>query len=593
MQKFQKSKRFKKENVNKLLKSSSVLNIKKFQKKAQALHDYCLNHHFFETIEETVTNFPCPFAVFFSISNMDSSAAVLIGTGKNIESAWKDAIYKTEQFLQKNIMEVCCLKVDFVDQAQWFPLKTINEILQKTRQSYWQCGISFDCNFCNAFLEEEQNIHRLIQYNSTGISLANINEYLLFQKRPPLPCLPDKLLVFSCQAVFSDQNHQIYSLYDEGFSYGRRKISCIDKKLLNEVLETSQKYLSTMIQPNGKFIYGYFADLNLKITSYNILRHLGTIWAILMQYAENPDEYLKHKIDSALQYVLDTSIVINNNAAYIVEHATNEIKLGGNAVAVITLITYMEVMKCDTHVPLIKQLGEGILTCQNDDGSYWHILSPSTFQRVLKYRTVYYDGEAAFALSKLFGVTKEEKWLQAAKKSMQYFIQKNYSRYADHWIAYALNELTKYTPDEQLFSFAIKNVQSNLEKIYKQDTSYHTYLELLLASFETLQRAKKLLPTLSTLQTFNEKQLIITIYYRAQHMLLGYLYPECAMYLKKPNKFVGAFCVRHDHYRVRIDDIQHYIGGYFHMLKNFDILEKQRLHFNITPEDYMTPHLFF
>ena len=55
-----------------------------------------------------------------------------------------------------------------------------------------------------------------------------------------------------------------------------------------------------------------------------------------------------------------------------------------------------------------------------------------------------------------------------------------------------------------------------------------------------------------------------------------YLYPEYAMYLKYPNKIVGTFCVRHDGYRIRIDDVEHFIAGYYHYLENYDKLVAYR-----------------
>jgi hypothetical protein len=33
--------------------------------------------------------------------------------------------------------------------------------------------------------------------------------------------------------------------------------------------------------------------------------------------------------------------------------------------------------------------------------------------------------------------------------------------------------------------------------------------------------------------------------------------------MKFPNTIAGAFHVRHHNYRVRIDDVQHFIGGYY------------------------------
>ena len=42
------------------------------------------------------------------------------------------------------------------------------------------------------------------------------------------------------------------------------------------------------------------------------------------------------------------------------------------------------------------------------------------------------------------------------------------------------------------------------------------------------------------------------------------------MYMAKPDRILRTFMVRHDGYRVRIDDVQHNIGGYYLYVKNYD-----------------------
>ena len=569
-----------------IMQNSGVLNIRRFRKKMELLYAHCEAEGIFAEFAEA--ELPCPYAVFVSVGNPSARAVVMNGAGETLEAAWQAAAGKMEEYLKKTAFEARYVKVDLVDTVQQAPLEAVNELLKNTRKSFFRYGVALDGAFQNAFLEEELNLARLAVYGEKGgLSRKRINEYLQEHHREPLENLPGEVLVFSCQAVFADEDDSVHTLYNDGFAYGRREIEAVDEKLLDGVLSTAGTQLANMVEKTGMFKYGYFADMNEKIPTYNIVRHVAALWALLMQYGRNPSEKLKEKIDSAVEYAIQTAIEEKDGAAFVVEHTANEIKLGANAVAVISLVTYTDIMQDEKYVPLAQKLAEGILRCQNPDGDYWHILSYPEGERKEKYRIVYYDGEATFALAKLYGLTKEEKWLKAAQNAVEYFIRNDYTKYRDHWVAYSVNELTKHIPEERYFDFALQNVENNVERIYRQETSYHTYLEMLMASFETLLRMKEGCPGLERLQNFDEKKLVTTIYYRAQHMLAGYLYPEYAMYMKKPQLFIGSFCVRHHNFRVRIDDIEHFMGGYYHMLKNYEALEEARKRLGIEPEDYM------
>lgn len=53
---------------------------------------------------------------------------------------------------------------------------------------------------------------------------------------------------------------------------------------------------------------------------------------------------------------------------------------------------------------------------QEEDGSYYHVLSFPDFQRKERDRIVYYDGEATFALARAYSITKDSRYLEAAEK---------------------------------------------------------------------------------------------------------------------------------------------------------------------------------
>ena len=520
------------------------------------------------------------YIVFLSICNTKSRALVFKGTGQTIESAWNAAEEKATAAAAEKNYEIIWVKADIVDSAEVIDTVDLNkEVEENYYQNFWRKGIAFDSGFSTAYLEAEVNGNKMltyyteselvegkVDYDSILLNLTNINHYRkTYYGQDEIESILDKITVFTTTGFFCDENINLYKLYAYGLDHGRRQIEVTDDKVIETVIINASNYLYDMLQPNGEFQYGYFPVFDNKMGSYNILRHTGSIWSLINLYRMTNDEALIPKLDSSISYLLDGYIEYkSDDAAYVIERKVNEVKLGGNALAVIMLTEYMDVFKTDKYTELVRHLANGILELEDlNNGTYYHVLNFPDYSPKEEYRTVYYDGEATFALTRAYTCTKDQKYLDGAKAAVENFILTDYTVYRDHWVAYALNEITKYIPDERYYKFALQNVQYNLDTIYYQETSYHTYLELLMVSWQTYERLIESNIQVEYLNEFDVDYFAQTIYKRAKHMLNGYFYPEYAMYMKAPHKALNAFFVRHDNYRIRIDDIQHFIGGYY------------------------------
>ena len=161
----------------------------------------------------------------------------------------------------------------------------------------------------------------------------------------------------------------------------------------------------------------------------------------------------------------------------------------------------------------------------------------------------------------------------SAEKAGDYFIDNNYETLNSHWIAYGFNELTKYSPEERYFNFGLKNVHGYTEKLTRVVTAAHTTNETANASFELYHRLMQSGIKCDMLEEFDEEMLFKAIDKRVNYGMNYFVQPEQAMFFKDPQLVLGSFVVREDNFRIRIDDIQHFMGGYYLYWKNYDIIK--------------------
>lgn len=95
-------------------------------------------------------------------------------------------------------------------------------------------------------------------------------------------------------------------------------------------------WIEKIIKADGRIIYGY-NDYTLKKTKgYNILRHAGSIWAMLSVYEYIPHTKLLESGLLSLQYIKDEYSGKSNNLDVI--HEDGWIKLGGNGLVSLAMM---------------------------------------------------------------------------------------------------------------------------------------------------------------------------------------------------------------------------------------------------------------
>ena len=550
---------------------------------ASALKGYILgNEDAFEKIVQTE-----PYVVFLSLCGKSDRARVVAGTGATLKEAWDDADKKAGRIANEIRPEVAWVKADIVTSTQAIGAVDLQaEIIEEHYRFFYRRGVAFDDGFETAFLEAELNGNRIfryyrddeimngeVDYVTPAFNMDNLNKYLVSAGKEEIEEIPERIITFSAMGFFCGEDGQVHELYGDGPDYGRRVTGMVDDKLAQDIVCEASLFLARQIGPDGKFKYGHYPIFDNEMEGYNTIRHICATWSLLAHYYRlTGDETVLPSVNAAIGYMLSEFIEYGDDGvAWVIDRDSGEVRLGANAMAVVLLTEYMDLLDTDEYNGLVGCLADGIVRLQDPlDGSFYHVLNSDDFSRKEEFRIIYYDGEATFALARAYAFTKDEKYLAAAALSVERFIEDDYTVYTDHWIAYSLNEITKYKGEPRYYEFAMRNISNNLYQINNQETSYHTYLELLMAGWETYERILENDIRVDFPENFSTEYFARTIYKRARHMLNGYFYPEYAMYMQYPDTVAGSFFVRHHDFRVRIDDVQHFVGGYFGYIRYYE-----------------------
>lgn len=206
------------------------------------------------------------------------------------------------------------------------------------------------------------------------------------------------------------------------------------------------EWLAKIVQPSGKFYYGFDLTTQEAISGYNILRHAGCLWAMLevLLYCKS-SPLTKDVVSRALDWMIRTSVhVIPGRGLVIAEDGFT--KLGGNALAALALMRYHQMFgdRVDYKDIACGLLLNMCLDCISIDGVRCHKRDLETLEAT-GFKSDFYPGEAALALaigSKVFE-DKSKYFLSKAQMIVVFFYDfrgKN-GHVRDHWMLQALLEI--------------------------------------------------------------------------------------------------------------------------------------------------------
>jgi hypothetical protein len=496
-----------------------------------------------QALEQTAGHFgrKPKVVVFLSASNKENRATVAVGLGNSLDSAWKNARAKLRSITPYGEAEWHWLKADLVTHIRtWKPVELAAH-LASVRQNYFRQGIAFDRDFSHALLEQELNgIAAIGEDPKTGRVGLNENRIRNYCKRErALPALPNDFsrreawFTFDTAGVFSDAadpEGTVHHLQLGGNVNGIRLAPNMQAETL-QIIRNAGTYLTSQVRHDGSFNYGWFPTYGKTIGTYNILRHCSTLYSMLEAWEATGEEAIATSVRRGIEYVLREALQRSEEGniphAYVVDHANgDEIKLGAQAALILTIAKYTTLSGSYQFMNDARAVANGIVgrLMEPASGRFIHVLNAPDLGIKEPFRIIYYDGEATFALLRLYALDPDPRWMDAAHRAFDHFLSAEYWKHHDHWLSYCTNEITLYLPEDRYFEFGLKNAFGNLRFIHDRDTAFPTFLELTMAAarmLETIRAQDKQY----LLEPYDIDYLYRTIEHRAEYQRASHFYP--------------------------------------------------------------------
>ena len=545
-----------------------------------------------------------PYVLFVSYGNAQQRAKVWQSADSDFAVAWKRCINFLNKLYSTNNGLPEFVKLDLAYHYQPIGFSDLQQqFTAQPHNNHFRRGVAFDGKFELAFLEQELYANAIIKSEKitepTYFDQTNLNSYLKkkynHQPKIDLNALSNtsandqsknnqSVVLFDTFGLFI-QNNTVIELHSGGMLNGSRIINENQfKSHIYELINANAGYLHRQIQPSGKFYYGYFPAYNRALKSYNTVRHCTSLYALIeslevIEPIPRQSVYLtriRQAIDYALQHLYVEIEHEQPQRGYMIDGVAGqqEIKLGANAAAILMISKYQQLTQDQQYLPYAEKIAQGILSMIADSGETVHVLNYPALDLKEKFRIVYYDGEAAFALLRLYQINRNPQLLATVERMFEHFIAKNYWKYHDHWLSYCTNELSQIKPEAKYVEFGLNNYLKNLNFIKNRQTAYATFLEMLMSAYKMVQRLSPEQHA-ELLEQARLPELTQTIQQRAQYQRIGFFYPEVAMYFASPQTILDAFFVRHDRFRTRIDDSEHNLSGYIAYYQHFNSVVAQ------------------
>ncbi|WP_444684906.1 hypothetical protein [Alkalicoccus luteus] len=365
---------------------------------------------------------------------------------------------------------------------------------------------------------------------------------------------------------------------------GRRSHEKLTEAVLEDAVRAAAThYFQHAVSSQGQFVYAFNPVTNEVSTAYNMLRHAGTVYAMLQTYAHTNEADLLRHAEKAVRFLVRhvEPVTVNGRSVKALVHK-DEIKLGGHGLALLALSQYIDVTGDKQFLPVMQGLAEWMLATQDETKKF--AIHKMSFKsgKASPFTSDYYPGEAILGLVRLYHHDGDERWLDAAEDEAHYLINDR-DRDADkksiphdHWLLYALNDLYPLRP-KQIYvdhAYFIGEAIMDAQRLEKtEDPDWHGSYDMkgTPRSTPTACRSEGLSSLAALAERVGDTDLQRRCIEAAKAGILFQLRMqyrrESVMFYDYKPLCIGAVHTSLDSYEIRNDFTQHSVSSFLGLLK--------------------------
>ncbi len=218
-------------------------------------------------------------------------------------------------------------------------------------------------------------------------------------------------------------------------------------------------WMKRNLGPDGRYTYIYNADTDTVPSAYNDVRHAGVTMALYQVAGRHRDGEALRAADAALGW-MEGHLVRQEGWAALVGEG-DRAKLGASALMLVGLAERRLATGDVRHDDLMRELGRFIVVLQRDDGGFHVAWLLSEGEPDREGTSIFYPGEALWALALLHEALPGEGWDAAAGNAAAFITMLRddledipFPPLPDQWAAYGLAEMAEWGLDEGEIAYA-------------------------------------------------------------------------------------------------------------------------------------------